>query len=122
MKQLPRSELSNEERQEAFAYVDGVVAGAEGKATATSEHPGDSLPSSRPLVARLVPGFLKRAYVRTLRYALRHPFDHLVHPVETRLEQQIGETRGLAQSALRRSEQTAAALERLRSQLEKRKP
>ena len=114
-----RPPLTEEERQEAIAYVEAVVARAEGLREAPL-HPAPADETQRPLVARLVPGFVKRAVVRTLIYALRHPFSHLGHPLEVRLEEQIGEVRGMARSALRRAEQNAMELERLRKELDRR--
>jgi hypothetical protein len=112
-------ELSEEERREAIAYVDAVVARAEGLREAPVPLP-ERERGERPLVTRLTPGFVKRAVVRSLRYVLRHPFEHLAHPVEVRLEEQIGEVRGIARSALRRAEQNATELERLRKELDRR--
>ena len=114
-----RTELSDEERQDARAYVDAVVAAAEGVGEVQAPQQDLEL-TNRPLLTRLVPGFVKRAVVRTLRYVLRHPFEHLAHPLQIRLEQEIGEIRGTARSALRRAEQNASELERLRKELERR--
>jgi hypothetical protein len=114
-----KPELSEEERQEAIAYVDAVVARAEGRREAPIPL-AEGERAERPLVARVTPEFVKRGVVRILRYVLRHPFEHLAHPVESRLEEQIGEVRGIARSALRRAEQNAIELERLRKELDRR--
>ena len=111
--------LTDEVRREAFAYVDAVLARADGVdqgqtpgGTATHEAKG-------PSVARLVPGALKRAVVRTLVYVMRHPFDHLSQPLQIQLEEEIGRSRGIAQAALTRAEQMAGELRRLRAELDK---
>lgn len=111
-------ELTDEVRQEAFGYVDAVLAHAEGASDAApggQAAPGEAV--RKPLASRLVPGSVKRAFVRTLRYALRHPFDHLAHPMEQRFERQVTEARDVAQAAMRRADQTAAALQRTRLEL-----
>lgn len=110
-----RVELTDEVRQEAFAYVDAVVARAEGADRGAAD---DAAAERRPaFVARLVPGAVKRAVVRGLIYLLRHPFDHLAHPVQTKLEEEIGQARGVAHAALTRAEHTAAEVRRLRAEL-----
>ena len=114
-----RPELSDEVRQEAFAYVDTVVARAEGAGQGGPTGAPAAAAARKPLLARLVPGAVKRAVVRTLIYVMRHPFDHLAHPVQVRLEEEIGQTRGIAQAALTRSEQTAAELRRVRAELDR---
>lgn len=112
-----RVELTDEERQEAFAYVDAVLARAQGQDGGAAEAGADE---RRPtFIARLVPGAVKRAVVRGLIYLMRHPFDHLAHPVQTRLEEEIGQARGIAQAALARAERSAAEVQRLKTQLER---
>ena len=116
-----RPELSDEVRQEAFAYVDAVVARAEGAGPASVE--GATTGAGRsPLVVRLVPGSVKRAVVRMIVYVMRHPFDHLTHPLRTQLEQEIGQARGVSHAALTRAEHTAAELRRLRAELNRQRP
>ena len=66
-----------------------------------------------------MPGFVKRAVVRALIYVMRHPFDHLAHPVQVQLEEEIGQSRGIAQAALTRAEQMGAELRRLRAELDR---
>ncbi len=113
-------ELTDEVRQLAFAYVDAVLARAHGAqlAQATGVAP-EPAPVRRPLLTRLVPGSVKRAVVRVLIYVMRHPFDHLAHPVQIRLEEEIGQARGIAQAALRRAEDMGAELRRLRTELDR---
>ena len=115
-----RVELTDEERQEAFAYVDAVVARAEGQDGGAAEAGADERRSS--FVARLVPGAVKRAVVRGLIYLMRHPFDHLAHPLQTRLEEEIGQARGIAHAALTRAEHTASEVRRLRAELNRQRP
>jgi len=114
-----RPELNDEVRKEAIAYVDAVVARAEGAGQrgTTGAPPTDV--ARRPFLARLVPGAIKRAVVHALIYVMRHPFDHLAHPVQTQLEEEIGQARGIAQAALTRSEQTAGELRRVRAELDR---
>lgn len=110
-----RAELTDDVRQEAFAYVDAVVARAEGRDGGAAEAGTEG--GRKPLVVRLVPGSVKRAYVRALVYLLRHPFDHLAHPLRIRLEEEIGQARGVAHAALTRAEHTASEVRRLRAEL-----
>lgn len=110
-----RAELTDEVRQEAFAYVDAVLARAEGRDGAAAEAGEDERQHS--VLARLVPGAVKRAVVRALIYLFRHPFDHLAHPLEVRLEEEIGQARGIGHAALTRTERTAAEVRRLRAEL-----
>ena len=112
-----RPELSDEVRQEAFAYVDAVVARAEGAGQGGSAEGATTGAGRSPLIARLVPGSFKRVVVRMLIYVMRHPFDHLAHPLQTQLEEEIGQARGVAHAALTRAEHTAAELRRLRADL-----
>jgi hypothetical protein len=115
-----RVELTDEVRQEAFAYVDTVVAQAEGRDSGAADGgPDERRPS--PL-ARLVPGAVKRAVVRSLIYLMRHPFDHLAHPLQTKLEEEIGQARGVAHAALTRAEHTASEVRRLRAELSRQRP
>jgi hypothetical protein len=115
-----RPELADEVRQEAYAYVDAVLARAERRDGLRPETgPGEA---RRSLIVRLVPGALKRAIVRALIYLLRHPFDHLSHPVQVRLEEEIGQARGVAHAALTRAEHTHAEVRRLRAELNRQRP
>jgi hypothetical protein len=115
-----RLELTNEVREEAFAYVDAVVARAEGTGPGgVTDSAGEG---SRPLLARIVPGPVKRAVVRMLIYVMRHPFDHLSQPLQTQLEEEIGQARGMAHAALTRAEHSAAELRRLRAELNRQRP
>ena len=114
-----RPELSDEVRQEAFAYVDAVVARAEGAGQGGTTGATAAEAARKPLLARLVPGAAKRAVVRALIYVMRHPFDHLAHPVQVQLEEEIGQARGIAQAALTRSEQTSGELRRVRAELDR---
>ena len=113
------SELTDQDRQVAIGYVNAVVARAEGRGDAPVQTTTVET-MHKPLVTRLVPGAVKRRVVRMLRYVLRHPFDHLAHPLEIRFESQIAETRAMARSALRRAEQNATELETLRKELDRR--
>jgi len=115
---ISRPEVSDEVRKEAFAYVDAVLARARGGAQ-SSGTAASSAPPQNALASRLIPGFLKRAVVRTLIYVMRHPFDHLAHPVVVRLEEEIGQARGIAQAALTRAEQMGAELRRVRTELDR---
>jgi hypothetical protein len=119
-----RPELPDEVRQQAFAYVDAVLVRAQGTRAAQDGggSAADLAPVRRPLLTRLVPGFLKRAVVRTLIYVMRHPFDHLAQPLQIRLEEEIGQSRGIAQAALTRAEHMGAELRRLRAELKSRAP
>jgi hypothetical protein len=114
-----RAQLTDEVRAEAFAYVDAVLASAPGTSEGGAAGESAAAPGGKPLVARLVPGFVKRAVVRALIYVMRHPFDHLAHPVQVRLEEEIGQSRGIAQAALTRAEQMGAELRRLRAELDR---
>ena len=115
-----RPELTEEVRGEAVAYVDAVLSSAQGaQATARGERPAEVTPARKPMLARLVPGFVKRGVVRALIYVLRHPFDHLAQPLQIRLEEEIGQSRGIAQAALTRAEQMGAELRRLRIELDR---
>ncbi len=113
-----RSPLTDDVREEAFAYVDAVLARARGTAQDVGG-PTDIAPERKPFLARLVPGFVKRAIVRFLVYVMRHPFDHLAHPLQVRLEEEIGQSRGIAQAALTRAERMGAELRRLRVELDR---
>jgi hypothetical protein len=117
----PRPELSDEVREQAFAYVDAVLARARGARAAADGGPqaADVSPVRKPLLARLVPGFVKRGVVKALIYVMRHPFDYLAQPLQIRLEEEIGQSRGIAQAALTRAEQMGAELRRLRVELER---
>jgi hypothetical protein len=106
-------------RQEAIAYVDAVVARAEGADGSGTSGARENRPSRKPLLARLLPKPVKRGLVHTLIYVMRHPFSHLMHPVQVRLEEEIGQARGIAQAALTRSEQTAGEVRRLRTELDR---
>lgn len=110
-----RVELTDRVRGHAFAYVDEVVARAEGKGGTASELRAEQ--RRRAMISRLVPGAVKRFVVRSLVYVLRHPFDHLTHRLETKLEEEIGQVRGVALAALTRAERTDEELRRLRSEL-----
>jgi hypothetical protein len=112
-----RVELSDVERQEAEAYLEAIVARAEGRENDAVDTGGGE--RRTPLLARLVPGAVKRGVVRALIYLMRHPFDHLAHPLQTRLEEEIGQARGIAQAALARAERSAAEVQRLKAQLER---
>jgi hypothetical protein len=116
-----RQELTDEVRAEALAYVDAVVARAEGTGEDGSRDAA-AADARRPLITRLVPGALKRAFVRFLIYVMRHPFEHLAHPLRTQLEEEIGQARGMAQAAVRRAEHNAAEVRRLRDELSRRRP
>ena len=111
--------MSDEVRQEAFAYVDAVVAGAEGARAGGPTGSARPEPSRKSFVARLVPGRAKRTVVHGLIYVMRHPFDHLMHPVRMQLEEEIGQARGIAQAALTRAEQMGAELRRVRTELDR---
>jgi hypothetical protein len=111
-----RAELADEVRAEALAYVDAVVARAEGVGDAGGSDAARA-DGRRPLVTHLVPSSVKRAFVRLLIYVLRHPFEHLAHPLRTQLEEEIGQARGMAQAAVRRAEHNAAEVRRLRAEL-----
>jgi hypothetical protein len=50
---------------------------------------------------------------------MRHPFDHLAHPVQVKLEEEIGQSRGIAQAALMRAEDLGSELRRLRAELDR---
>jgi hypothetical protein len=113
-----RIELSTEEREEATAYVDAVVAAAVG-GDPYGRVAQQAEVQRKPGVARLVPASVKRASVRFLVYVMRHPFDHLAHPLQRQLEEEIGQARGVAHAALTRAEHTAAELRRLRGELER---
>jgi hypothetical protein len=113
-----RPELTEEIRAEAIAYVDAVIAAAEGAEPQTALAAAGT-PQRKHLLTRLVPRSVKRAYVRLLVYALKHPFDHLAHPLQIRLEEEIGQARGVAHAALTRAENTSADLRRLRTELER---
>ena len=117
----PRPELTDEVREQAFAYVEAVVARARGaRATADGEPQAAELaPGGKSPLARLVPGFVKRSVVRVLIYVLRHPFDHLAQPLQIRLEEEIGQSRGIAQAALTRAEEMGVELRRLRAELDR---
>ena len=115
-----RAPLTDEVREEAYAYVDAVVARARGAAQdGAGGGPGEQSRAGRPLLARLVPGFVKRGVVRALIYVMRHPFDHLAHPLQVKLEEEVGQTRGIAQAALARTERQAAEIRRLRAELDR---
>jgi hypothetical protein len=114
-----RFELTDEVREEAFAYVDAVLASARGTNDGSAATDTAGSPRRKALLSRLVPGFVKRAVVRALIYVMRHPFDHLAHPVQVRLEEEIGQSRGIAQAALTRAEQMGAELRRLRAELDR---
>jgi hypothetical protein len=115
-----RRELTDEVREQAFAYVDAVVAAAEGAGQGAPESAaGAPAGDPKPLAARLVPGAVKRAVVRALIYVMRHPFDHLAHPVQVKLEEEIGQSRGIAQAALMRAEDLGSELRRLRAELDR---
>lgn len=114
-----RRGLTDEVRQEAIAYVDAVVARAEGAGSTGTSSASEGRPSGKPLLARLLPKPVKRGLVHTLVYVMRHPFEHLTHPVQVRLEEEIGQARGIAQAALTRSEQTAGEVRRLRTELDR---
>ena len=111
--------MSDEVRQEAFAYVDAVLARARGGAQSSGTASASSAPGGKALASRIVPRFLKRAVVRTLIYVMRHPFDHLAHPVVVKLEEEIGQARGIAQASLTRAEQMGAELRRVRGELDR---
>lgn len=114
-----RPQLTDEVRQEAFAYVDTVLTRARGT-TAASPAAADALAAGRkPVLSRLVPRAVKRAFVRVMVYVMRHPFDHLAHPVQVKLEEEIGQSRGIAQAALTRAEHMGAELRRLRAELDR---
>lgn len=116
-----RTELTDDVRKEAFDYVDAVVARAEGRADGNDDVAIEE--RRKPFLPRLVPGSVKRAVIRAIVYVMRHPFDHLAHPLQVRLEQEIGQTRGVAHAALTRAEHTAAEVRRLRAELgRQRKP
>jgi hypothetical protein len=117
----PRPALTDEVREQAVAYVEAVVARARGaRATADGElQAAEMTTGGKPLLARLVPGFVKRGVVRMLIYALRHPFDHLAQPLQIRLEEEIGQSRGIAQAALTRAEEMGVELRRLRAELDR---
>lgn len=114
-----RVELTDDVRQEAFAYVDAVLDAARGASQEGDSGALVAAPVRRPLLTRIVPGFVKRAVVRALIYVMRHPFDHLAHPLQIRLEEEIGQSRGIAQAALTRAEQMGAELRRLRAELDR---
>jgi hypothetical protein len=101
-------------RREAIDYVDAVVARAEGVEPEESA----SAASTRSTAARIVPGFVKRSFVRSLIYLLRHPFDHLAHPMEVEAEHQGAELRAAVHAAHRRADQAYHAVQRGRPELE----
>lgn len=115
-----RGGLTDEVREEAFGYVDAVLARARGTAQGGVGAAAAS-PDRKPLIARLVPGFVKRAVVKALIYVMRHPFEHLAHPIQVRLEEEIGQTRGIAQAASTRAEQMDAELRRVRAELDRKR-
>ncbi len=66
---------------------------------------------------KLVPGFVKRPVIRVIRFVIRHPVAHLVHPLEVevsdlrgQLDVEVSDLRG--QLDAMRSELVAAATER----------
>ena len=117
----PRPELSDDVREQAFAYVEAVLARARGARAAADggAQAADVSLVRKPLLARLVPGSVKRGVIKALIYVMRHPFDHLAQPLQIRLEEEIGQSRGIAQAALTRAEQMGAELRRLRVELER---
>lgn len=115
-----RAPLTDEVREEAFAYVDEVLARARGVAQdGDGAAAAAASPARKAFVTRLVPGSVKRAFIRALIYVMRHPFEHLAHPLQVKLEEEIGQSRGIAQAALTRAEQMGAELRRLRTELER---
>ncbi len=95
-------------RSEAVAYIDEVVARAEG---ITPDESGSAGPT-RSTAARIVPGFVKRLFVRSMTYVLRHPFNHLAHPMQVQVEHQGAELRAMVQAAHRRADQAYHAAQR----------
>jgi hypothetical protein len=114
-----RAPLTDEVREEAFAYVDEVLARARGVTQDGEAAAAAASPARKSFVTRLVPGFVKRAFIRALIYVMRHPFEHLAHPLQVKLEEEIGQSRGIAQAALTRAEQMGAELRRVRTELER---
>jgi hypothetical protein len=100
-------------RREAIDYVEAVVARAEG-----TELPDVADEQPKSVAARLFPGSVKRAFVRALIYLLRHPFEHLAHPMRIEAERQDAELRALVHAAHRRSDQAYHAIHRNRPELE----
>jgi hypothetical protein len=113
--------LPDEVRAQAFTYVDTVLARAKGTGRAARANEVER-GSGRSVVSRLVPGSVKRALVRFLIYVMRHPFDHLAHPLQTQLEEEIGQARGVAHAALTRAEHTQAEVRRLRGEINRQRP
>lgn len=114
-----RAPLTDEIRRETFEYVDAVLARAQGGPQDAVDDAGAPAAQRKPMVARLVPGFVKRGVVRALIYVMRHPFDHLAHPVQVKLEEEIGQSKGIAQAALTRAEQLGMEVRRLRAELDR---
>ena len=114
-----RTELTSVEyedvRHQAIAYVEAVVARAEG---APAAEPAEPPARPRPSPGRLVPGFVKRAIIRSLIHLNRHPFDHLSHPLRVEVEHRLAELRASVHAANHRADQAYHAVNRARPELE----
>lgn len=112
---MERLEKDEEIRHEAIAYVEAVVARAEG-APAPPEPTAQGAEAS---AGRFVPAFVKRFVVRLLIKLNRHPFEHLAHPMQVEFEHRIAELHASVHAATRRADQAYNALQRAGPELER---